>query len=113
MGEQHELKGKVSAFSSVGLRRERLRGPYCKAWGVVRSLLPVDLFIDQLSLAGDDAIPELSVDHDFLDKLKNRVTMARKIDNALHNVKKVNHERNWLKETAEAMELELDPDVFG
>jgi hypothetical protein len=51
-------------------------------------------------------IPDLPVEHDILDKLKARVAVARKIDLAQHKVKKENHERNWLKETAEAMEIE-------
>lgn len=55
----------------------------------------------------------MSVDHDLLSKLKDRIALARQIDNAQHNVKKDNHAQKWLKETAEALELELDPEVFG
>ena len=65
------------------------------------------------SLSIEEDVPELSVDHDILSKLKERVALARQIDNAQHNVKKKNHERNWLIETAEALEIELDDDLLG
>jgi len=65
------------------------------------------------SLGRQEDVPELSVDHDILSKLKERVALARQIDNAQHNVKKKNHERNWLIETAEALEIELDDDLLG
>lgn len=55
-------------------------------------------------------IPDMPIELDLLDKLKNRVQVARKIDTAQHKVKKENHDRNWMKEAAEAMELELDSD---
>ena len=47
----------------------------------------------------------------MLDKLKERIQLARKIDSAQHKVKKENYEKNWLKEAAEAMEIELDSDM--
>ena len=46
----------------------------------------------------------------MLDKLKARVQLARQIDVAQHKVKKEKHEKNWLKETADAMGIELDSD---
>ena len=49
----------------------------------------------------------------MLDKLKARVQLARQIDVAQHKANKVNHEKSWLKETAEAMEIELDSDLAG
>ena len=55
----------------------------------------------------------MSIELGMLDKLKIRVQLARKIDSAQHKVKKENHERNWMKETAEAMDIELDSDVMG
>ena len=57
-------------------------------------------------------IPEMSIELGMLDKLKVRVQLARKIDSAQHKVKKENHERNWMKETAEAMDIELDSDFM-
>lgn len=53
----------------------------------------------------------MPVELHMLDKLKARIQLARSIDNAQHKIKKENHERNWLKETAEAMELVLDSDL--
>ncbi|CCM03263.1 uncharacterized protein FIBRA_05390 [Fibroporia radiculosa] len=59
----------------------------------------------------EDEIPEMSVELYLLDKLKVRVQHARQIDATQHKVKKEKHEKNWLKETAEAMEIELDSDM--
>ena len=47
----------------------------------------------------------------MLDKLKARIQLAREIDSAQHKAKKAKHGRNWLKEAAEAMEIELDSDL--
>jgi ATP-dependent RNA helicase DDX24/MAK5 len=58
-----------------------------------------------------EPITEMPVEHDILDKLKKRVQLARQIDAAQHKVQKDNHEKNWLKKTAEALEIELDPDM--
>ncbi|CAE6388803.1 unnamed protein product [Rhizoctonia solani] len=63
------------------------------------------------SLKRTEPIAELPVEHDILDRLKQRVQLARQIDIAQHKVKKDNHEKNWLKETAEALEIELDSDM--
>ena len=46
----------------------------------------------------------------MLDKLKARVQLARQIDVAQHKANKEKHEKNWLKEAADAMEIELDSD---
>lgn len=46
----------------------------------------------------------------MLDKLKARVQLARRIDVARHRANKEKHEKHWLKETADAMEIELDSD---
>lgn len=59
----------------------------------------------------EEEIPEMPVELYLLDKLKARVQLARQIDITQHKVKKEKHERNWLKEAAEAMELELDSDL--
>ncbi|KAF8708201.1 DEAD protein, partial [Rhizoctonia solani] len=63
------------------------------------------------SLKRAEPIVELPIEHDILDRLKHRVQLARQIDAAQHKVKKDNHEKNWLKETAEALEIELDSDI--
>lgn len=60
----------------------------------------------------EDEIQEMSIDLGMLDKLKARVQLARQIETSHHQTKKANHERNWMRETAEAMELELDSDFL-
>ena len=52
----------------------------------------------------------MNVELYMLDKLKDRVQLARQIDVSQHKAKKEKHEKNWLKETADAMEIELDSD---
>ncbi|EJD52980.1 DEAD-domain-containing protein [Auricularia subglabra TFB-10046 SS5] len=61
----------------------------------------------------DTDIPEMGVEHDIVDKLKDRLALARKIDNAQHRVKKVNHERKWMREAAEALGVDVDSDVMS
>jgi ATP-dependent RNA helicase DDX24/MAK5 len=57
-----------------------------------------------------DKIPEISIELGILDKIKARVGLARRIDNAQHKAKKTNHDRKWMKETAEVLGVELDSD---
>ena len=52
----------------------------------------------------------MSVELYLLDKLKARIQLARQIDVAQHKIKKENHEKHWLKEAADAMEIELGSD---
>lgn len=74
---------------------------------------PVPDNFTNISIAAleDTDIPDISVELKLLDHLKERIRLARQIDTQQHRVKKRNHERQWLKETAEAMEIELDSDV--
>ena len=51
------------------------------------------------------------MERSLFDKLKARIQLAKQIDTAQHRVKKEKHEKNWLKETAEALEIELDSDM--
>ena len=67
--------------------------------------LTIDIF------AEESDIPEMSVEHHLLDKLKPRLQLAKQVDKQQHQIKKANHERNWLKATAEAMDIELDSDI--
>lgn len=53
----------------------------------------------------------MPVELDLLDKLKARVQLAKKIDTTMHRAKKEKHEEIWLREAAEAMEIELDSDL--
>ncbi|EJU05616.1 P-loop containing nucleoside triphosphate hydrolase protein [Dacryopinax primogenitus] len=57
--------------------------------------------------------PELPVEHEVLDKLKERMALAKKIDDIQHKIKKATHEKNWLQETADALEIELDSEDQG
>lgn len=54
----------------------------------------------------------MSIESGFLPKLRERIRLARDIEKAQHNVKKENHDRNWLKEAAEAMEVDIDPSMY-
>ena len=56
-------------------------------------------------------ILDMTIDLGILDKLKARVQLARKIETTQHKVKKVNHDRRWMKETADALGVELDSDI--
>jgi ATP-dependent RNA helicase DDX24/MAK5 len=44
--------------------------------------------------------------------LKERIKLAKDIEKAQHLVKKENHDRNWLKEAAEAMDVDIDPSLY-
>lgn len=57
-------------------------------------------------------LPELQVEPGFLPKLKERLRIAKEIENARHKVKKKKHDDGWLKEAAEAMDIDLDPDLL-
>ncbi|KAG6377615.1 ATP-dependent RNA helicase [Boletus reticuloceps] len=61
----------------------------------------------------DTDIPDITIELTLLDHLKERVRLARQIDVQHHRAKKQNHERRWLKEAAEAMEIELDSDIMS
>ena len=45
-------------------------------------------------------------------KLRERIALARDIEKAHHTDKKDKHDRNWLKEAAEAMDLDIDPSMY-
>ena len=54
-------------------------------------------------------MPDLQIESGFLPKLRERIRLARDIEKAQHNVKKEKHDRNWLREAAEAMDVDIDP----
>jgi ATP-dependent RNA helicase DDX24/MAK5 len=60
----------------------------------------------------ENEIQEIDVELSMLDKLKARVQLARQIETAQHKVKKNNHDRHWMKETAEALGVDLDSDYL-
>lgn len=59
----------------------------------------------------EDDLPDLNIDLSFLPKMRERIRVARAIEKAQHHVKKDNHEKNWLRETAEAMDIDIDSDM--
>ncbi|KAJ7740008.1 ATP-dependent RNA helicase [Mycena maculata] len=61
----------------------------------------------------DTEIAEMDIELNLLDKLKERVQLARQIETTHHKIKKANHDRRWMKETAEALEVELDSDFMS
>lgn len=64
------------------------------------------------SLDRSPDLPELQVEPGFMPKLKERIRIAKEIEKARHMVKKKSHERNWLIEAAEAMDVDLDSDLL-
>ncbi|KAI0066909.1 DEAD-domain-containing protein [Artomyces pyxidatus] len=56
----------------------------------------------------DSDIPELPIEHHFIDKLKQRLQLAKQIDNAQHRASKATHDRNWIRAAADAMDIELE-----
>jgi ATP-dependent RNA helicase DDX24/MAK5 len=57
-----------------------------------------------------DEIPELPAERSLLEQLRRRIALAREVETANHKMKKKNHEKNWLKEAAEAMDIQMDTD---
>ncbi|KAI0254642.1 P-loop containing nucleoside triphosphate hydrolase protein [Lactifluus subvellereus] len=55
-------------------------------------------------------IPEMNVDHHFLDRLKVRLRVAKEIDAMQHRASKAAHDTKWMRATAEALDIELDSD---
>ncbi|KAI0281809.1 P-loop containing nucleoside triphosphate hydrolase protein [Russula aff. rugulosa BPL654] len=55
-------------------------------------------------------VPEMNIEHHFLDKLKGRIRVAKEIDTLQHRDNKAKHEKKWMRATAEAMDIELDSD---
>lgn len=58
----------------------------------------------------EDDIPDLQLDLDIIDRLKHRVSLARRIDAVVHKHTKADHEKNWLKQAAKDLDVEIDPD---
>ena len=54
----------------------------------------------------------MTIESGFLPKLRERIRTAKDIEKAQHSVKKENHDRNWLREAAEAMDVDIDPTMW-
>ncbi|GAA5951965.1 hypothetical protein JCM8115_005291 [Rhodotorula mucilaginosa] len=62
------------------------------------------------SLGKADDLPSLPTDFSILDQLKRRIDLAKQVDQAQHKLQKEAHDDKWLRETAEAMDIELEDD---
>lgn len=62
-------------------------------------------------MSDESEIPDLPIDLTMLDKLKARVQLARQVELGEHKVKKNNHDRNWMKETADALGVDYDEEA--
>lgn len=85
----------------------------CSAISVVVSLFFFAVEWDLMGvylISEDNEIPEIQLELSLLDKLKAHVQLARQIETSHHKVKKANHDRNWMRDTAKAMDIELDSD---
>jgi ATP-dependent RNA helicase DDX24/MAK5 len=60
-----------------------------------------------------DDIPTFPMDTMYLQAIRKRVSVARRIESALHKRKKRQRDSDWLRSSAQAMELELDRDWYG
>ncbi|KAG8900861.1 ATP-dependent RNA helicase, partial [Tulasnella sp. 408] len=68
-------------------------------------------FVDHVEYReAEDDIPDLQLDLDIIDRLKHRVSLARRIDAVVHKHTKADHEKNWLKQAAKDLDVEIDPD---
>lgn len=56
----------------------------------------------------DTELPALPIDFSILDQLKKRIDLAKEIDVAHHRATKAAHDDKWLRDAAEAMEIDLD-----
>ncbi|GAA5830226.1 hypothetical protein JCM11251_001275 [Rhodosporidiobolus azoricus] len=65
------------------------------------------------SLGKTTDLPSLPTDFSILDQLKKRIDLAREIDLAQHKQNKQSHEDKWLRQAAEAMEIDMDEDSDG
>ncbi|KAH9994696.1 P-loop containing nucleoside triphosphate hydrolase protein [Russula vinacea] len=50
-------------------------------------------------------VPEMNIEHHFLDKLKSRIRVAKEIDTLYHRESKAKHEKKWMRATAEALDM--------
>lgn len=58
-------------------------------------------------------VGEMNVEHHLLDKLKRRLRVAKEIDTTKHRANKATHEKNWMRATADALDIELDSDYLS
>ncbi|GAA5956239.1 hypothetical protein JCM10213_000983 [Rhodosporidiobolus nylandii] len=64
------------------------------------------------SLGKTTDLPSLPLDFSIFDQLKRRVDLAKEMDQAQHKATKAAHEDKWLRQAAEAMEIDIDDDEY-
>ncbi|CAK9785334.1 DEAD-domain-containing protein, partial [Cutaneotrichosporon oleaginosum] len=57
--------------------------------------------------------PDMPIEGGFLRTLKERVRIAGELEKAQHASKKKAHDKNWLLEAAEAMDVDIDPSMLS
>ncbi|WVR03687.1 hypothetical protein IAU60_000682 [Kwoniella sp. DSM 27419] len=65
------------------------------------------------SLGRSHEVPDLPIESGFMPALRERIRVARAIEKAEHETSKSTHDRNWLMEAAEAMDLDIDPTMLS
>ncbi|KAK8861716.1 ATP-dependent RNA helicase MAK5 [Kwoniella newhampshirensis] len=65
------------------------------------------------SLGRSHELPELPIESGFLPAMKERIRLAREIEKVQHQATKQSHDKNWLLEAAEAMDIDLDPSMLS
>lgn len=65
-----------------------------------------------LSFAADD-VPPMPVEYSFFTALKQRIELAREIDQSIHTQKKASHDDAWLRKLAQDVEMDLSGDEGG
>ncbi|WVQ78919.1 ATP-dependent RNA helicase MAK5 [Cryptococcus sp. DSM 104549] len=65
------------------------------------------------SLGRSHELPELTIEAGFLPALRERIRVATAIEKAQHQATKKTHDNNWLLETAEAMDIDIDPSMLS
>ncbi|KAI8363577.1 P-loop containing nucleoside triphosphate hydrolase protein [Mortierella sp. GBAus27b] len=66
-----------------------------------------------VTLKRDNGIPEFPVDRSVFPEMKKRVALAKKIDEQEHRIQKAAHQDDWMRKSAEAMDIILDEDLLN
>ncbi|EGC36632.1 hypothetical protein DICPUDRAFT_150880 [Dictyostelium purpureum] len=67
----------------------------------------------KLDSALEHDIGNFPIDLRYLEGIRDRISLAREIDQLSYKSIKENREKSWYKKAAEEMDIELDPDFFG
>ncbi|KAM9787090.1 ATP-dependent RNA helicase DDX24 [Syngnathus typhle] len=64
------------------------------------------------NLEKDEELPRFPVELHFMEAIKERVNLARKIEKVEFHNSRQKHHNSWFKQAAEAMEIDLDEDLL-